>query len=398
MRRYDEDEEDRQFRKKVYKSQAKKRFSVAVEQARDLAKPRGALLFPSTLYEEKYCEEAKFGYSIISCPITPYASEAPLVPGVIAGVRSFLGLPVGSYWYANPHRVEAGPPAYYAGGFLTPFNEQVPSQHCLYALNCVSAGTAVNQRVGRRIEMQRLDMRISCAGLPFQRNGFPMKELYSPSAVANPFCRFVVVYDRQPTGSAPSLYQIISGLGYTGLAAVTTDHPDPRAGVNINFRDRFALLADKTCKFPAIIGSIGSSVDGAYFTYRFEDDIVLSNAQAGEGDPEENTFFEINERYGGAKGAKGRWMGEANDCSEIEFSLNLDGLQTYYSRDDGVFQTDASDIATGALYLLAFTNIDCQSTTPITTAIPGTDPVRYTYPYNSVFAMDFFYRLTYTDK
>lgn len=110
-------------------------------------------------------------------------------------------------------------------------------------LNGVAAGTDFTDRIGRKIIMRSLFIR----GLVFPNDDTSSHQLV----------RVVVVYDMQSNGAAPTIanvYKAVDGL----------------AQVNLNNRDRFKILVDKTFAVAKVDNSAGASWAGSPTTHKFK--------------------------------------------------------------------------------------------------------------------------------
>ncbi len=90
-------------------------------------------------------------------------------------------------------------------------------------LNGIALGTEVYQRVGRQVNMHELDIRLGFT----QQNG----------ALNTQLCRYLIVYDKQPNGAAPTLATILDTSG----AATAPLKQHSRDGMR-----RYEILADHT--------------------------------------------------------------------------------------------------------------------------------------------------------
>lgn len=98
-------------------------------------------------------------------------------------------------------------------------------EHGLACLNIITQGSAVNERVGNKINMTSIRVRFNIApgALP----------LATDNSV-----RYMVVYDRQTNGAWPAIADLLRTNG-AGI-------PQHFTGVNIANRDRFAILREGT--------------------------------------------------------------------------------------------------------------------------------------------------------
>lgn len=106
-------------------------------------------------------------------------------------------------------------------------------------LNGVATGTDFTNRIGRKITMKSLFIRGWLQGQDIQ-NGSPLGNL----------CRIMVVYDKQPNGAA-----------LTGLQVLKTI--DAADQLNLDNRDRFSVLVDKTVALGTITNVATQAVAGS---------------------------------------------------------------------------------------------------------------------------------------
>jgi hypothetical protein len=201
-------------------------------------------------------------------------------------------------------------------------------------LNLIPVGSGVSARIGRRVEMQTLQMRF-CARQNSQFNG----------EGGGSFLRLLVVYDRQPTGDYPGVNDLlaVTTYGNNGLAAATSTSFDPLGNININFRDRFKILMDEKLVFNGPNDQSSAPGNGAASVASFSGGVGLS-------------------------------------CDKY---LKLKGLSTMFGADNGAGAgLTISDIKTGALYL-------------VTVSTAGDDGGTFA---ESPYVVDFCTRLIYSDK
>lgn len=94
-------------------------------------------------------------------------------------------------------------------------------------LNGLIEGVDANQRVGRRINMKSVKIRMWWA------------QGVTPAAAVDTYCRYVLVYDRQPNGAAPTWADVFTQYNVSGA----TDSTAMAAPNPTNF-DRFVILRD----------------------------------------------------------------------------------------------------------------------------------------------------------
>lgn len=97
-------------------------------------------------------------------------------------------------------------------------------------LNAIQNGSGSTQRIGSKIRLAGVQIK---AFFQTRRTTSSVWELF----------RIMVVYDRQPNGSAPAIGDILGGRDYASTAI--TSNPTVNL-LNPDNRDRFVLLYDKT--------------------------------------------------------------------------------------------------------------------------------------------------------
>lgn len=112
-------------------------------------------------------------------------------------------------------------------------------------LNTYSTGTTPNSTIGRRVTNLSLLVRMT------------VNNALSTSSACT--CRVLVVYDRQPSGAAPSVAQILGNTLY-GLASV----------LNLGFSDRFSVLMDEKFSMGASFQSTASGFNSAPPNYQVD--------------------------------------------------------------------------------------------------------------------------------
>lgn len=164
-------------------------------------------------------------------------------------------------------------------------------------LNGTKAGTGYHERIGNKITMKSIELRIQ-----FEKNAnvlaSPQEDLYQ---------RVLCVYDNQTNGVEPVWADVIRSIDITGTPSSTsTDF------VNLANRNRFIILMDKTFVCPR------------------QDQVTPTGNM-------DMTFWSLID-------------GEA-PCQTHQF-IKLKGLKTFYKASTGLI----SDITTGGLYIMTFGN------------------------------------------
>lgn len=102
------------------------------------------------------------------------------------------------------------------------------------SINLCANGADMDQRIGRKILMKSFQIR---AQFDIERVATtPFVVGQSPSQTA----RMILLYDAQPNGTIPGTLDILTNA-------------DATAPLNLNFRDRFKILIDKTFSFDAAL-------------------------------------------------------------------------------------------------------------------------------------------------
>lgn len=103
------------------------------------------------------------------------------------------------------------------------------STTCIQALNLCQQGTGISQRVGNKISLKSLRLRLSLKTTP------------NVTGVGSFGARIMVIYDRQPPSSYPATNTLISSIN-GGNVIVNGLYTD---GINPNFMDRLVVLMDE---------------------------------------------------------------------------------------------------------------------------------------------------------
>jgi len=122
------------------------------------------------------------------------------------------------------------------------YNFSLPATNSMVLLNGVQTGAGFFNRVGSRIEMKNLHIRglIKNLATAIQDQG-----------------RLIIVYDRQPTGALPTIADLLQSRDQTGAAT----NPGT-AEINLDNRDRFAILRDASFYFPSVTFTGGVQTNG----------------------------------------------------------------------------------------------------------------------------------------
>lgn len=164
-------------------------------------------------------------------------------------------------------------------------------------LNAIQAGSGFFNRVGNKIEMRSIRFTGQIRSLNVSR-----------SAVAD-YLRVVIVYDRQSNGATPALTDVFQDTDNVG-----NNHTDSLSGINLNNRDRFAIIMDKRIMLPQATDTAGALTN------------VFPNSFQHE-----------------------KW-------DTIDEYRKLKGLVTHYGTSSN--PAAIGDIKSGALFLIAFTAVN----------------------------------------
>lgn len=135
------------------------------------------------------------------------------------------------------------------------------NQNNIQAVNLITQGPGVQQRIGNKISLKSLRLRLSL-GDTVRNPAAPLA--WNAGMAINSNARLFVTYDRQPSGNAayPNTFAaaatgIISAIAQDG----TTTFADPQAilyaNIDVNNLERYTMLMDKTLVLPGK-GQIGA--------------------------------------------------------------------------------------------------------------------------------------------
>jgi len=158
----------------------------------------------------------------------------------------------------------------YAQGYTV---DQVPLQKlnlnqntaCVQALNLVQQGAGISQRIGNKISLKSLRLRLNI-GVTTNVNDVSTNG------------RILLIYDRQPNTGYTALNSILSSSKQdnTVLAGIYSDNLNP------NFFDRFVILMDEFISLPPYNVPITSTYNGAssdICNYHIDKHINLKNLE-----------------------------------------------------------------------------------------------------------------------
>lgn len=110
-----------------------------------------------------------------------------------------------------------------------PATYQINTTGSITLLAIPITGADYNARIGRKIKLKSIYIR-----------GFGFQESVSTTIISTPNqCRFMLVYDLQPNGAAPSITDILNTA-------------DSTAQLNLNNRDRFRIISDRIFMLDAL--------------------------------------------------------------------------------------------------------------------------------------------------
>lgn len=162
-------------------------------------------------------------------------------------------------------------------------------------LNDVVEGSGFYNRIGRRITMKSVYI-----------NGLITRTLGNAAVTTEDYVRIMVIFDRQANGAFPANTDVLRDSNRAGTQTTTA-----LSGVNLNYRERFVILADIRVYLPPL-GIAGVNPANT----------LLSP------DPNIEPF-------------------------KISRFIKLKGLQTLYDDSTG----GIADISTGSLFLMTYANV-----------------------------------------
>jgi len=114
------------------------------------------------------------------------------------------------------------------------------TMNAIYIINAVAQNTDIYQRIGRKVTWKSLYMRFEITA---SANGFMTTPVANTSIPSD--CRIMILWDSQMNGSTTPIYTdilAVAGLGATaGVGAINAS----TAMMNLNYRDRYSVIADK---------------------------------------------------------------------------------------------------------------------------------------------------------
>jgi len=145
-------------------------------------------------------------------------------------------------------------------------NTAVADTGYIALLNGLSQGTSVITRVGQKIVIKSIDVRLKCSGQPPGA---------TPTAYAN-WLRVLIVWDSQPNGALPPVSDIIEDLT-TGTGIVSPAYK--------NYLSRFKILWNRVFDLVNVSAAAGSTFGmGGSDKYFSKTNLLTSYADSTNGD------------------------------------------------------------------------------------------------------------------
>ncbi len=126
----------------------------------------------------------------------------------------------------------------------------------IFTLNIIDLGAGSSARTGRRVEMNSLYLRIS----------FALNSTQTPNIT-----RYMVLYDKQTNGAAPVIADILETTRVEGH-------------FNMDNRQRFEILLDKTFAIPLSVASVNSPVFRKHYIKMRCRDTIYTGTGSGVAD------------------------------------------------------------------------------------------------------------------
>lgn len=119
-------------------------------------------------------------------------------------------------------------------------------------LNALEVGSTFCNRIGRRVQWR--SVRVTCN----------IETIAAARTAPSDYGRMMLIYDRQPNGALPAMATILQATDQT-----TTNVTDAISGLNMNQRDRFAVLMDIRMALPTVTATAAAGVPTAMFPSDF---------------------------------------------------------------------------------------------------------------------------------
>lgn len=169
-----------------------------------------------------------------------------------------------------------------------------------FILNAPKQGSAFYNRIGSKISLKSLRMRIQLRDIP------------ANEGVSSMFVRIMIFYDRQCNGIVPASSDLLQSVNMDGVGST-----DPLGGTSIVNSERFVILRDEIVPVFSSLNSTSTAPTHLNFSMI---------------DGQQKNYFD--------------WF------------IKLKGLETKFQNNDG----DEGSITTGALYLWVFSDLSTGGT------------------------------------
>jgi len=142
----------------------------------------------------------------------------------------------------------------YVVDILAKTNINIDTTGVLQGVNLVQQGTGVSQRVGNKISMKSLRLRLTAVN--------------TTEALDTMSCaRFMVIYDQQPDGNYPAIGTIIQSINESGTITNGTIHTN----LSVNQLERYTVLMDETRVMPP---QTPNGLNGTFLTNSTEERVL----------------------------------------------------------------------------------------------------------------------------
>lgn len=172
---------------------------------------------------------------------------------------------------------------------------QIGTTPQFFILNAPKTGSNFYNRIGSKINLKSLRLRIQLRNIP------------ANEGVDSMIVRIMIFYDRQCNGIVPATSDLIQSYNMDGVSST-----DPFGGINIVNSERFLILRDEIV--PIFSSNNSTSTPPSHLNYSMIDGVPKN-------------FF--------------------------DYYIKLKGLETKFQNNDG----DEGSITTGALYLYVFSDL-----------------------------------------
>nr|WAE43108.1 MAG: capsid protein [Cressdnaviricota sp.] len=164
----------------------------------------------------------------------PYSSYKPKVNlrSIIKYQQSRSGGEIKSVDIINPN-----PNAQSSSSVATPATFPLNSTVSITLLNGITIGSSAWNRVGRKLSLKSVHL--------------VMNPIIVNASTAVQYARIAIVYDKQTNGALPSYDDMFRDNINASTDCSTSSVVFSYAGINLNNRDRFEIIADKRFMFPS---------------------------------------------------------------------------------------------------------------------------------------------------